>query len=141
MVNLGGITGAFTHYLTSGAFWVIISIVIVVLIGFFYGYMNRRSKLKYNCIELVRFGNGKIGMNLFKAGIFKVNTFLFGFFDYGSEFVTKCSDGRIIQQAQTGELHDVFGKKGFVCMRSPKDLKILVPISKFKFDNLQAIWK
>jgi len=140
MVDFGSITKVFSHYLVSGAFWVIIAIVAVVLIGFFYGYMNRRSKLKYNVIELVRFGNGKVGMNLFKGGIFKVNTFLFGFFDYGNELVTKCSDGRIIQQAQTSELHDVMGKKGFICMRSPRDSNILVPISKFKFENLEGIF-
>jgi hypothetical protein len=138
-LGLGNIQGVLTSYLSSGMFWFVISILLIILIGFFYGYFSRRSKLKYNCLELVRYGNGKVGINLTKAGIFKSKLFL-GMFDYGRESLYKTSDNKIIQQGKTSQLHDIFGKKGFIVMRSPKDAKLLLPISKVDFDNLKAIF-
>jgi hypothetical protein len=139
-MDMGEIAGSFGNYAKSGAFWLIIVVVICAAIIFFYGYMTRRSKLKYNCIELVRFGNGKIGANQMKAGVFKTKTFLMGLFDYGNESVMKVTDGRVIEKAKTTNLHEIFGKRGYVVMRSPKDSQILVPISKVDFDNLQAVF-
>jgi hypothetical protein len=138
-MDMNNISSAIKGYLTSGFFWIVIIIILCILVLFFYAYLSRRSKLKYNCLELVRFGNGKIGTNLMKAGLFKTKTFLFGLIDYGSEVLTKVTDGRIIQGARTSHLHDVFGKKGYIVIRSPKDSKILVPISKVEFNNFQAL--
>ena len=139
-MDLGGIMGSFGTYVKSGAFWLVIVIVICIVIVFFYGYMTRRTKLKYNCLEMVRFGNGKVGINLMKAGVFKTQTFLGVLFDYGQESVTKVTDGRVIEGARTSNLHEIMGKKGFVVMRSPKDNKILIPIGKVEFDNLKAVY-
>lgn len=139
-MDFGSLAGSVGGYVKSGAFWLIVVIVLVAAIVFFYGYMTRRSKLKYNCLEMVRFGNGKVGINETKAGVFKTKTFLMGLFDYGQESVMKVADGRVIEGARTSQLHDVSGKKGFIVMRSPKDSKILVPIGKVDFDNMKAIF-
>lgn len=138
MPDMSSVTSIFTGYAMSGMFWLVIAFVAVILIIFFYGYFSRRGKLKYTCLEFVRFGNGKVGINKTTAGVFGAKTFL-AFFDYGREKVMKTSDGRIIQQAKTSYLHDIFGKKGFLVMRSPKDNKILVPIGKAEFENMNLL--
>jgi len=139
MVDIGSITGSFAGYAKSSAFWLVIVVILVIVIFYFYAFMQRRSKLKYNCVEVVYFGNGKVGLNLSKAGTFKSKSMFFGLIDYGQEFVTKTADNRIIQQAKSKYLHDVFGKKGFICMRKSDDPKILVPISKVNFENMELL--
>lgn len=125
-------------YFGSGMFWLVVVIIAVFLVAFFIGFFNRRSKLKYNHLEFVRYGNGKVGVNLKKAGVFGVKSFL-KFWDYGQESVVKSSDGKIIEGAKTSHLHDVFGKKGYITIRNPKDPKILVPINRVDFDNLKLL--
>jgi hypothetical protein len=136
MVDLGGLAGSFAGYAKSGMFWLVVLVFLVGLIFFFYVYTSRRSKLKYTCLELISFGNGKVGMNQTTAGIFKAKSMFFGLVDYGSEYVVKTADGKIIEKARTSQLHDIFGKKGFICVRKTEDPKILVPIGKVKFDNM-----
>jgi len=131
--------GLISGYVMSSTFWIIVMVVVVGLALFFFGYFNRRSKLKYNAIEVVRYGNGKCGFNLTKAGLFRKNFYLLGFFDTGKEFDYRVADGRRILEAKTSHLHDIFGKKGFILMRSPKDNRILVPIDKIRFENLEGI--
>lgn len=140
MVDIGSFTGVLGGYAKSGAFWLIALVILVGGIGYFYLYMSRRTKLKYNFVELISFGNGKVGMNQGKAGVFKSKSMLGGLIDYGSEFVVKTSDGRVLQKARTSQLHDLFGKKGFICVRKTEDPKILVPISKVKFENLLLLF-
>lgn len=138
-IAFGDIGGVISGYAKNGMIWLIGIIIIFAVVFFFYLYTSRRSKLKYNCIELISFGNGKIGMNTLKAGVFKSKTSFFGLIDYGPEYVIKTSDGRTIQQGKTSHLHDIFGKKGFVCLRKSDDPKILVPISRIQFENLGAL--
>lgn len=137
-IDTSSIQGLIQGYLSSGIFWVAIIIIAFFGGGIFYGYFSRKSKLKYNCIELVRFGNGKVGINKMKAGLFGPKRFL-GMFDYGREKLYKTSDGRVIEKAKTSHLHDLFGKKGFIVMRSPKDPKILVPIGKVDFESMELL--
>ncbi len=137
--DTGAITGVIGKWVTSGLFWTVGGIIIVVIIGYFYFSMKRRSKLKYYALELVPYGNGKIGMNLLKAGIFKVKTMLGGLIDYGSENVFKVADGRKILNAKTSYLHDIMGKKGFICIRKPNDPKILIPIKELNFKGLDLL--
>jgi len=135
------ISGVIGSYLGSSVFWIVIIIVLVAVVLFFYGYMSRRGKLKYICLEIVRFGNGKIGINELKAGLFKSRRFFFGLFDYGKESTIKTSDGRTIEQAKTSDLHDIFGQKGYICFRSPKDHKVLVPISRVELTNMNLVFE
>lgn len=140
MVDLGGIARSFGNYAKSGMFWIVVLIVVFGAIFFFYVYMNRRSKLKYDCLEIISFGNGKVGINKTTAGVFKAKSMFFGLVDYGSEYVVKTADGRIIEKARTSQLHDLFGRKGFIVVRKTEDPRILVPISKIKFDNMLLLF-
>jgi hypothetical protein len=135
-MELGSITQSLTQWLTKASFWTIGIILLVVAIFFFYLVMSRKGKLKYNVLEIVLFGQGKVGLNLLKAGIFKSKTAFFGLLDYGEESIFKTKDGRRILNARTTYLHDVFGKKGFICCRKKDDARILVPLSKVDIDNL-----
>jgi len=133
--DLGGIMGA---WLSSGLFWFVMAIlltvgVLVILV------VNKRRRLKWNCLELMSYGNGKVGINLLRAGIFKKKTSVFGLWDYGNENVIKCADGRIILEGTSDDLMDIFGKKGFMLRRKDDDPKILVPISKVSWLNEKAI--
>jgi hypothetical protein len=145
MVDLSSFTSSFTgmgEMFKSGIFWTVGAIVIIGIIFFFYGMMQKRSRLKYNCIELVNFGNGKIGSNLMKAGVFGTRTFMnLGIYDYGAEKVIKVSDGRRILDATTDDLHDIMGKRGFIVRRKDDDPKILVPITKVGFKNEQLLFE
>jgi len=138
--EFGGMFNAFGAWLSSGLFWLIIGILLTIGIVFLL-VINKRRKLKYNCIELISFGNGKVGSNNLKAGIFKKKSMLFGLVDYGSENVFKTNDGRIILEGNSDDLHDIFGKKGFYLRRKDDDPKILVPISKIHFSNEKALFE
>jgi hypothetical protein len=139
MVDLSGITSSMMGWAKSGAFWIIGILILVLVVFYFYAVMNRKAKLKYNNLEIIRFGNGKVGVNIHKAGIFKSHTAFFGLIDYGNESMFRNADGRRIIGARTSQLHDIFGKKGFITIRKSDDNKILVPISKVQIDNLQAL--
>lgn len=137
--NTATITQSFVGMFTSGIFWTVGAIFIIGFIMYFYLALKRRSKLKYLCLELVPYGNGKIGINRLKAGIFKVKTMLGGLIDYGSENTFKTEDGRRIQNCKTSYLHDIMGKKGFICIRKPDDPKILIPIKQLNFGGLDLL--
>lgn len=79
-------------------------------------------------------------MNKMKAGFMKQKSFLH-LFDYGRESLCKTSDGRVIEKGKTSHLHDIFGKKGFIVVRSPKDNKILIPISKVELEGLGLLFE
>jgi len=138
--GFGAIGGVFGKWLSSGLFWFVMAIlltigVLVILV------INKRRRLRWNCLELLSYGNGKVGINLLRAGIFKKKTSIFGLWDYGNENVIKCADGRIVLEGTTSELMDVMGKKGFLLRRKDDDPKILVPISKVDWRNEKAIFE
>jgi len=140
MADLGNITGVLKSWFVSGFFWMFIIVVLGIMVFFFYGWMSKRSKLKYNVIEIVKYGNGKTGANLLKAGFFKSRTFLW-FFDYGGQTFIRTSDGRRIIEATTEDLHDIFGKKGFYVRRKDDDITVLVPICKIDFEGEEAMFE
>jgi hypothetical protein len=133
------ITTGFVNWAKSGLFWTIGGIIVLFIIFYFYAFMSRRSKLKYNCLEVIRFGNGKVGVNLVKAGVFKRKRAFFGLIDHGMENCFKVADGREIEQARTSFLHDIFGKKGFWLVRKANDPKILVPVRRVDVRNLELL--
>lgn len=140
-MDFGGIFGAFGGWFSSGLFWFVMAILLTVGVLILLNVQKRR-KLKYNSLELISFGNGKVGINISRAGLFKKKTALFGLWDYGNENCFKMKDGRIILEANTDDLHDIQGRKGFILRRKDDDPKILVPISKIEFDKagLQALF-
>jgi len=143
-MDFAGIFSAFGTWFSSGLAWLIFAVFLTVGTAILLVHL-KRTKLKYNCLELVSFGNGKVGMNTMKAGVFKKKTMLFGLIDVGKESVFKTSDNRIIQEANTDDLHDIkvgkSARKGFIVRRKDDDGKILVPISKVSWQNEKAIFE
>jgi len=139
-VGLGTFFGAFGQWFSSGMFWFIMAILLTIGIVILL-VVQKNRKLKYNCIELVSFGNGKVGINYLKAGVFKKKSMFFGLIDTGKESVFKTNDDRIIQEANTDDLHDIAKKKGFIVRRKDDDPKILVPISKVDWKNEKAMFE
>lgn len=135
-----GITGAMKGWLSSGLFWMIITIILTVGV-FLILHINKKRRLRWNVLELLAYGNGKVGINMLTAGIFKKKTTIFGLWDYGNENVIKCSDGRIILEGSIGDLMDIMGRKGFIVRRKDDDPKILVPINKINFLNEKALFE
>jgi len=138
MAGFGDIGGVMTGWLSSGLFWLVMTILltagVLILLK-----VNKSRKLRWNALELLSYGNGKVGINSLRAGIFKKKTTLFGLYDYGNENVIKTDDGRTILEVTTDDLMDIFGKKGFLLRRKDDDPKILVPISKVSWLNEKAL--
>lgn len=137
--GIGGISSGILGLFGSAFFWVLIFIVlfVVALIVF---YVMKRKQLKYFVYEIFEVGNNKVSMIKTKAGWFGKNKMLFGLIDYGAEKQMKTAEGKIISQASTEDLHEIAGKKVFLCMRKSDDPKILVPIRHFRLtDKSQEI--
>jgi hypothetical protein len=138
--DISGVSNIALGWFKSGVFWLILTAVLT-LCAFILLYVNKKRKLKYNCGEIVSFGNGKIGLNMMTAGSFKKNTALFGMWDYGREFRYKTNDGRTIYDASENDLHDINGRKGFLVRRKDGDPKILVPVSRVEWRNENLLFE
>ena len=137
---MGGISGTMMGWLSSGLFWLVMTIILTVGV-FILLKVQKNRKLRWNCLELLSYGNGKVGCNSLRAGIFKKKTTIFGLWDYGNENCIKTDDNRIILEATTDDLMDIFGKKGFFIRRKDDDPKILVPITKINWLNEKALFE
>jgi len=138
-MSLGTFFGAFATWFSSGIFWFVMAILLTIGITILL-VVQKRRKLKYNCLELVSFGNGKVGINYLRAGSFKKKSMFFDLWDYGTESCFKTNDGRIILEARTGDLHDLNKRKGFIVRRKDDDPKILVPITDIGWKNQKALF-
>jgi hypothetical protein len=139
-MSLGGIAGGFVGMFSSGLFWLVMAIILTIGVTILL-VINKRRKLKYNALELVSFGNGKIGVNKLKVGIFKKKSAMFGLWDYGNENLFKTNDGRIVLEAKTDDLQDIMNKKGFLLRRKDDDPKILVPIPRVSWSGEKALFE
>ena len=138
--GFGQITGVFSTWLSSGLFWLVMTFLATIGLFLLLNY-NKKRKLKWNCLELLNYGNGKIGVNKIRAGIFKKKNTIFGLWDYGTENIIKTNDGRTVLEGTTDDLMDVLGKKGFILRRKDDDPKILVPISSIMWKNEKALFE
>lgn len=134
MVDTSLFSGMIFSWGNSIFVWTIVIAIAVVIIGGIL-YINKRRKLKYNVLELVPFGNGKFGFNLGKAGLFSSSSSLGGLWDNKKGDRYKTAKGNLIIGATTEDLHDIFGKKGFIVMRHPEDPQAVIPISKAEIIN------
>jgi len=138
--SIGGVGGIFSGWLSSGLFWLVMAFLLTIGV-FILLSVNKRRRLKWMCLELLSYGNGKVGINSLTAGIFKKKTTIFGLWDYGNENVIKTNDGRIILEGSIDDLMDIFGKKGFIVRRKDDDPKILVPISMVSWKGEDALFE
>jgi len=137
-LGITGMQASLMGWMQTGMFWVIVSFVLCFSLLLFL-FLRKRSKLKYMVYEIVPFGNGKVGINISKAGLFKSKSALGGMWDYGTDYKFKTSDNRIILDATSRDLHDLNGKKGFMVTRKADDPRILVPLNKFKIGNSELL--
>lgn len=133
-------SGMFMTWMKTGIFWLILAVIITVC-AIILLYVNKKSKLKYNCIEMVSYGNGKIGLNYTTAGVFKKGSSVFGLLDHGREACFKTAEGKLILEASTNDLHDINGRKGFIVRRKDDDAKVLVPVSRVQWANEKALFE
>lgn len=133
-----GMGASVLGWMQTGIFWVIISFAFTIGLLLFL-VIRKHFRLKYIVYEIVPFGNGKVGINVTKAGIFKSKSALGGLWDYGSDFKFRLKDNRIILDATSRDMHDFQGKKGFLVTRKPDDTRILVPLTRFKILNNEVL--
>jgi hypothetical protein len=138
--GFGDLGGVMKTWLSSGLFWFVIAVVLTIGV-FIILSVNKRRRLKWNVLELLSYGNGKVGINLLTAGIFKKKSTIFGLWDYGNENVIKCNDGRLILEGSLGDLMDIMGRKGFMVRRKDDDPKILVPVNRISWKGENALFE
>lgn len=136
-------TSSFTSMLfklfSSFFFWFIalIAFVITVIGGLWF---RKKRKLRFPTYVLTDLGKGKMGIETkLKCGWFKHRVTLFGLYDYGGEEILKTSDGRQIIDASSEDFQEINGVRGIVCIRSPEDPRILIPVTKMSVKNGELI--
>jgi len=136
-IDISQFGSVFYGWMKTGMFWVIVTLLLTCSTALIL-WWRKRTRLKHNVLEIISFGNGKIGVNLTTAGLFLEKSTLGGLWDYGNEFRYKTKDGRTIYGATSSDLHDVFGKKSFIVRRKDDDPKILLPITEidWKFKTI-----
>lgn len=137
MADLTGISNTLFQWILSPFIWIILIFVFLALtIGFL--IIRKKRKLIYPCAEIVEFGEGKFGINTFKAGWYGKKTHLRGLWDTGDE-VLKTSDGEQILDFSTEDFQEVNGKRAPVCYRDPTNQNNLVPISKARIKGKEFL--
>jgi hypothetical protein len=118
------------NWVLTPAFWLVI-IAGIAAVAIAALYVRKRRRLTVPTIELVDYGNGKIGINKFMSGWFGKELMLKGLWWKGVE-VLRAASGEEIRDFSTQDYQTIDGKRGVVCFRSPTNQDILVPISKCK---------
>jgi len=137
--NLGMMGGVFLGWASSLVFW---ALLILFLFSLFILFLIIKRKLKfvYPCLEIISLGQGKISVNVSKAGWFKKNKNFFNLIETGGEQELICKNGnRKIFCASSVDYHEINGKRGIICKRKDDDPEVLVPISKVNIENLDLL--
>jgi len=143
LMDTSAFTGNLFGILTTFLFWIVL-ICFLIIIAFLFLVIKKGRKLSVPIIECTSLGRGKFGIKSgkkLKGGWFKHKTTLFGLWDYGYEEVFRTKDKRKVLSVSSEDYHEINGKMGLLCMRSPEDPKILVPISKAKVENGDILFK
>lgn len=143
LIDTSTFTGGMFSILSSLLFWLVMAVVFVI-IAFMFLVVRRNKKLSINIIECTPLGRGKLGIKSgkkLKGGWFKHRTTLFGLWDYGYEEAFKTKDKRTVLSVSSEDYHEINGKMGLICLRSPEDPKILVPVNQAKIENGDLLFK
>lgn len=134
-MDLGGMSSAAINLLYTGGFWVL-AIILVISVVFGSLWMRKQGKFHYKAIIFSDNGNGKVGLKFTRVGWFKSRQILNGLFEIGGERRLETKDKRIVQQGSNSDMHEINFKPCFLLQEKADDPKILVPISKFRLDQL-----
>ena len=115
-------------------FWILFTLgaIIIVMFGL---ALRKRSKFKFPTQVYNNLGNGKMGIEMTKAGWFKTKTMFFGLIELGGERRLLTLDKRTIQYGSTEDFHEIKHKRGLIVCAKPDDPKMLVPIKRMQLTN------
>lgn len=138
-IDLGGIGAGAMGLLSSTLTWAIglAIFMAIIIIG---AKIKQSRKFRYPCLEIIGLGQGKISMNLSKAGWFKKNRKFFGLIEASGEQEMVCKDGkRKINNVSSTDYHEFNGKRCVLCKRKDDDPDVLVPLNKVEISNLDLL--
>jgi len=148
MAGFDFMSGTMYTWLSSGLFWTII--IGVLVFGVVGGLIIRReTKFRYPCLIISTLGNGKVVIDVKKAGWFGNRTAILGLWDFGMDSIMRVKEGafglngRLVQESSSVDYHDINGKRGLICFTKPDDPNVIVPISEVNIDKegMEAIMK
>lgn len=130
--------GGFGKLILSPFIWLLIGgVFIIFAVGFL--FIRHKRRLVYPCLIVRQTGNGKTDIQNARAGFFGYNRWLGGLIDYGREkevlVKAKRSPMLTLYEASLDDMHDINGRKGFICKRKEDDPTILVPLSTLDIQN------
>jgi len=138
-MDLGGIGVTVFGWFSSILTWAIL------LLGCFFVFVfvlmiRQKLRFKYPCLEIVGLGQGKVSIEITKAGWFKKNRNFFGLIETGGEQELICKDNkRKIFCASSVDYHEINGKRGLICKRKDDDPEVLVPLDSVEVSNLKLL--
>ncbi len=142
-------TSSLGGWFGSTILWLVVLFVLAIVGGGFL-IIRKRKKLRYQCVEIVRYGheegkkdpsnrlNAKWGFNIIPCGWFGSKRHLFGLWDTGPE-IMKLKTGEVIVGFSTDDYQEVNGKRGVVAFRDPLNQDILAPINKVSVENSELL--
>jgi uncharacterized membrane protein len=137
-IDLGGIGSQLIQWVINPILWAVILFGLAI-IAFGILHIRKRNKLKYQCIEIVRYGDSnRYGFNVIPCGWFGKNKRLFGLLDYGPE-IMKTKTGEQIVGFSTDDYQEVNGKRGVIVFRDPLNQNILAPIDKISIKGSEML--
>jgi len=140
-INFGGIGGMAMGWATSMLFW---GAIVLLMFGVFIVALIVRQKRRFifPCLEIVSLGQGKVSIQVTKAGWFKKRRFFFGLLESGGEQELICKDlKRKIHSISSTDYHEINGKRGVICKRKDDDPDVLVPIDNVQFADLHLLMR
>lgn len=137
MADISGITSMLFDWLLSPLIWfALIFVFLAATFGFL--WIRKRRKLIYNCIEVVKYKDERVGLNSLKAGWFGKNKYLKRWYDNGEEQL-ETQDGEKIHNFSTEDFQEINGGRGIIIMRDPINPDILVPISRVSIKGMEML--
>jgi len=137
---LGGAGGVLLGGMMNLLFWFVL-IIVMLIIGVGFLYIKKKRKLIYPTLIFHDLGNGKMGIQLTRAGWFKAKSYFFGLWEVGREEYLKVKDGRKVRSASSIDFHEINGRRGLVVKRKSDDNLILVPIDRMKVKNRELLMR
>ena len=138
-LDLAGIGSGFGALFSSMLTWAIVALAFFV--GAFLMLKFKQSrKFKLPVLEITGLGQGKVSVNLSKAGWFKKNRRFFGLIEVGGEQIMLTNKGkRRIYNISSTDYHEFNNKRCVICKRKDDDPEVLVPLSKVEVTNLKLV--
>lgn len=129
-----GIGGWIGRWVTSIAFWMIVSLAmgLTIILAL---WMKKQRGFDKLVLEIFDLGDGRCDFKLTKGGWFKHRFTMAGLWDYGNEKLFRLKDMTPVYDISHNDYRLFNGKPCVVVLRNPYDPKFVVPISKLYLDK------